>query len=62
MFSLRSYVALPRMWRLLYFHGINAMILMLQIFDVTAKENACYKHNELESIFTIFIVHKNVLL
>ena len=30
------------------FHGIKAMILMPQIFDVTANENACYKCNELE--------------
>ena len=30
------------------FHGINAMILMPQIFDVIANENACYKRNELE--------------
>ena len=30
------------------FHGINAMILMPQIFDVTANENARYKRNELE--------------
>ena len=30
------------------FHGISAMILMPQIFDVTANENARYKHNELE--------------
>ena len=27
------------------------MILMLQIFDVTANENARYKHNELEYCF-----------
>ena len=26
----------------------NALILMPQIFDVTANENACYKCNELE--------------
>ena len=32
------------------FHGINAMILMPQIFDVTANENARYKRNELECI------------
>ena len=30
------------------FHGINAMILMPQIFDVTANENARYKRNESE--------------
>ena len=24
------------------------MILMPQIFDLTANENVCYKHNELE--------------
>ena len=33
-------------------HGINAMILMLQIFDATANENARYKRNELEYVFT----------
>ena len=27
------------------------MILMPQIFDVIANENACYKRNELESVF-----------
>ena len=36
------------MWRRRCFHGINAMILMPQIFDVTANENARYKRNELE--------------
>ena len=36
------------MWRRRSFHGINAMILMLQIFDVSANENARYKRNELE--------------
>ena len=36
------------MWRRRCFHGINAMILMPQIFDVTANENVRYKHNELE--------------
>ena len=30
------------------FHDINAMILMPQIFDVIANENAGYKRNELE--------------
>ena len=39
------------MWRRRCFHGINAMILMPQIFDVTANENARYKRNELESGF-----------
>ena len=51
-FSLRCYVALLRMWRRRCFHGINAMILMPQIFDVTANENARYKRNELECYFT----------
>ena len=37
------------MWRRRCYRGINAMILMPQIFDVTANENACYKRNELES-------------
>ena len=36
-----------------YFHGINAMILMPQIVDVTSKENARYKRNELEYRFYI---------
>ena len=36
------------MWRRRRFHGINAMILMPQIFDVTANENARFKRNELE--------------
>ena len=36
------------MWRRRCFHGINAMILCRQIFDVTANENARYKRNELE--------------
>ena len=48
-FSLRCYVALLRTWRRRSFHAINAMILMPQIFDVTANENARYKRNELES-------------
>ena len=47
-FSLRCYVALLRIWRRRCFHGINAMILMPQIFNVTANENARYKRNELE--------------
>ena len=42
------------MWRRRYFHGINAMILMPQIFDVTANENARYKGNELEFHITNF--------
>ena len=36
------------MWRRRCFHGINVMILMPQIFDVTANENARYKRNELK--------------
>ena len=39
------------MWRRRRFHGINAMILMPQIFDVTANENARYKRSELEYWF-----------
>ena len=35
------------------FHGINAMILMLQMFDVTASKNTRYKRNELESTITV---------
>ena len=42
------YIALLRTWRCRCFHGINAMILMSQIFDVIANENAHYKCNELE--------------
>ena len=53
-FSLRCYVSLLRMWRRRCFHGINAMILMPQIFDVTANENARYKRNELEYDFGPF--------
>ena len=53
MFSLRCYVVLLRMWRRRCFHGINAMILMPQIFDVTANENARYKSNELEFLFEV---------
>ena len=44
---------LLRMWRRPYFHGINAMILMPQIFDVIANENARYKRNELEFSFSV---------
>ena len=36
------------MWRRRCFHGINTMILMPQILDIIANENACYKSNELE--------------
>ena len=46
--SLSCYVALLRTWRRRIFHGINAMILMPQIFDVIANENARYKRNGLE--------------
>ena len=42
-----------RTWRRRCFHGINAMILMPQIFDVTANENARYKRNELEYNFIV---------
>ena len=42
------FVTLLRTWRRRCFYGINAMILMLQIFDVTANENMRYKCNELE--------------
>ena len=37
---------LLRTWRRRCFHGVNAMILMPQIFDVITK--ARYKRNELE--------------
>ena len=47
-FSLCCYVALLRTWHSRYFHGINAMILMPQIFNVPADENVRYKRNELE--------------
>ena len=36
------------MWRSRCFHGINAMILIPQIFDTIANENTQYKRNELE--------------
>ena len=48
------------MWRRRCFHGINAMILMPQIFDVTANENARYKRNELEfyiSFYHLYIMY-----
>ena len=32
----------------IWLYGIKVMILMPQIFDVTANENACNKRNELE--------------
>ena len=51
-FSLRCYVMLLRMWRRRCFHGMIAMILMPQIFDVTANENARYKRNELEFLLS----------
>ena len=54
MFSLCCYVMLLRTWRRHYFHGINAMILMPQIFNVTANENVRYKRNELECIVSVW--------
>ena len=36
------------------------MILMPQIFDVTANENARYKRNELELLVLIQSLHVNV--
>ena len=57
-FSLRRYVALLRTWRRRCFHGINGKILMLQIFEVRANENACNKHNELEYILAnVFLIN-----
>ena len=47
-FSLRCYAVLLRMSCRRCFHGINVMILMPQVFDVTANENARYKRNEWE--------------
>ena len=47
-FSLCCYVALLGKGRRRCFHGINAMILMPQIFDVIANENARYNRDELE--------------
>ena len=47
------YVPLLRMWHRRCFHGINVMILMPQIFDVIAIENARYKRNELELYFHV---------
>ena len=46
-FSVRCYVALLWIRRRHCFLGINAMVLMPRIFDVTANENARYKRNEL---------------
>ena len=46
-FLVCCFVLLLRMWRRC-FHGINAMILMPQIFDIPANENAHYKRYELE--------------
>ena len=51
--------------KLLY--GINAMMLMLQIFNVAANKNARYKCNELEFIIAIlkflnFVVYNIVLM
>ena len=43
------------MWRRRCFHGINAMILMPQIFDATANENTPYKRNELEWSFLVHL-------
>ena len=42
------FLTLLRMRRHRCFYGINAIILMPQIFDVIANENAHYKPNELE--------------
>ena len=42
------FITLLRTWRRRCFRGINAMILMPQILDVVANENARYKPNELE--------------
>ena len=37
------------------------MILMPQIFDVTANENARYKRNELELNIELLIFHLNIV-
>ena len=39
-----------------FFYGINAIILMPQIFDVTANENARYKRYELEMTFFVVVI------
>ena len=46
------------------FHGINAMILMPQIFDVIANENAPspYKRNELQFSLSILIAFSIIAL
>ena len=43
-------------WRRRCFHGINAMILMPQNFDVTANENTRYKHNELDFVLSVVLL------
>ena len=59
MFSLRCYVALPRTWRRRCFHGISAMILLPQIFDVIANENARYKREWIR-ILLFFLVERRL--
>ena len=39
--------------------ALNVMILMSQIFDVTANENARYKRNELELLFILILIQAN---
>ena len=60
-FSLCCYVALLRTLRRRCVHGINAMILMLQIFDVTANENARCNRNELEYDIMVKMERTNLI-
>ena len=43
------------------FYGINAMILMPQIFDIIANENARYKRNELELLLYYVLLDNSTL-
>ena len=56
------FVTLLRKWRPRCFHGINAMILMPQIFDVAANENARYKRNEFKCRFLSRLPQLSLLL
>ena len=50
------YVALLRMWWCC-FQGLSAMILIMQIFDVIANENACFTDPYLGIEFYLFVSH-----
>ena len=60
MFTLRCYGMLLRMWFGRRFHGINAMILMPQIFNVIANENAHYRGNELKYYITMSGINESL--